>query len=81
MCSFHASPDGKWGMVGSVVVGDINYEDYTNFSKKDVVSRFTGNVRHVPDTYETIQDAINFQNPIIDNENNENADDKKKDEE
>ena len=31
--------------------------------------------------YETIQDAINFQNPIVDNENNENADDKKKDEE
>ena len=63
LCSFHASPDGKWGMVGSVVVGDINYEDYTNFSKKDVVSRFTGNVRHVPDTYETIQDAVNASNP------------------
>ena len=63
LCSFHASPDGKWGMVGSVVVGDINYEDYTNFSKKDVVSRFTGNVRHVPDQYETIQDAVNASNP------------------
>ena len=63
LCSFHASPDGKWGMVGSVVVGDINYEDYTNFSKKDVVSRFTGNVRHVPDKYETIQDAVNASNP------------------
>ena len=63
LCSFHASPDGKWGMVGSVVVGDINYEDYTNFSKKDVVTRFTGNVRHVPDRYETIQDAVNASNP------------------
>ena len=30
---------------------------------------------------ETIQDAINFQNPTIDNVNNESEDDKKKDEE
>ena len=49
LCSFHASPDGEWGMVGSVVVGDINYEDYTNFSKQDVVEEYTGNIRNVPD--------------------------------
>ena len=55
---FHASPDGEWGMVGSVVVGDINYEDYTNFSKMDVVPSFSGSVRNVPDDYETIQDAM-----------------------
>ena len=49
LCSFHASPDGEWGMVGSVVVGDINYEDYTNFSKMDVVPSFSGSIRNVPD--------------------------------
>ena len=63
LCSFHASPDGEWGMVGSVVVGDINYEDYTNFSKQDVVEEYTGNIRNVPDDYETIQDAVNASNP------------------
>ena len=63
LCSFHASPDGEWGMVGSVVVGDINYEDYTNFSKMDVVPSFSGSVRNVPDDYETIQDAVNASNP------------------
>ena len=63
LCSFHASPDGEWGMVGSVVVGDIDYEAYTNFSNKDVVSNFTGKIRHVPDSYETIQDAVNASNP------------------
>ena len=63
LCSFHASPDGEWGMVGSVVVGDINYEDYTNFSKQDVVEEYTGNIRNVPDDYETIQDAVNASDP------------------
>ena len=63
LCSFHASPDGEWGMVGAVVVGDINYEDYTNFSKMDVVPSFSGSVRNVPDDYETIQDAVNASNP------------------
>ena len=63
LCSFHASPDGEWGMVGSVVVGDINYEDYTNFSKQDVVEEYSGNIRHVPDDYETIQDAVNDSDP------------------
>ena len=63
LCSFHASPDGEWGMVGSVVVGDINYEDYTNFSKQDVVEEYTGNIRNVPNDYETIQDAVNASDP------------------
>ena len=63
LCSFHASPDGEWGMVGSVVVGDINYEDYTNFSKQDVVKEYTGNIRNVPEDYETIQDAVNASDP------------------
>jgi len=63
LCSYHASPDGEWGMVGSVVVGDIEYENYTNFKKEDVVKKFSGIVRHVPKDYESIQDAVNSSNP------------------
>ncbi len=50
-------------MVGSVIVGDIEYESYTNFQKEDVVKKFSGVVRHVPKDYETIQDAVNSSNP------------------
>ena len=63
LCSYHAPPDGEWGMVGSVVVGDIEYEDYTNFKKEDVVKKFSGVVRHVPKDYKSIQDAVNSSNP------------------
>ena len=63
LCSFHASPEGDWGMVGSVVVGDIDYEDYSNFQKADAVQSFSGELRLVPREYETIQDAVNSSNP------------------
>lgn len=63
LCSFHASPEGDWGMVGSVVVGDIDYQDYTNYKKEDVVEEFSGKIRRVPSQYETIQDAVNSSNP------------------
>jgi len=63
LCSFHASPEGDWGMIGSVVVGDIDYEDYTNFKKEDAVEKFSYKVRNVPKNYETIQDAVNASNP------------------
>ena len=63
LCSFHASPEGDWGMVGSVVVGDINYENYSNFQKDDVVKDFSGTIRKVPKEYETIQDAVDSSNP------------------
>ena len=60
LCSFHASPEGDWGMVGSVVVGDINYENYSNFQKDDVVKDFSGTIRKVPKEYESIQDDSRF---------------------
>ena len=63
LCSFHASPEGDWGMVGSVVVGDINYENYSNFQKDDVVKDFSGTIRKVPKEYESIQDAVDSSNP------------------
>ena len=63
LCSFHASPEGDWGMVGSVVVGDIDYQDYTNFNKQDTVAKFSKVVRKVPKDYETIQDAVDSSEP------------------
>ena len=63
LCSFHASPEGDWGMVRSVVVGDINYENYSNFQKDDVVKDFSGTIRKVPKEYESIQDAVDSSNP------------------
>ena len=50
-------------MAGSVVVGDIEYQEYTNFTKNDVVRKFSGDVRYVPLVYETIQDAVDASNP------------------
>ena len=63
LCSFHASPEGDWGMVGSVVVGDIDYENYSNFQKADAVKSYSGEIRLVPREYETIQDAVNSSSP------------------
>ena len=63
ICSYHATPEGDWGMAGSVVVGDIEYQEYTNFTKNDVVNKFSGDVRYVPSVYETIQDAVDASNP------------------
>ena len=63
ICSYHATPEGDWGMAGSVVVGDIEYQEYTNFTKNDVVRKFSGDVRYVPLVYETIQDAVDASNP------------------
>ena len=63
ICSYHATPEGDWGMAGSVVVGDIDYHEYTNFTKYDAVENFSGAVRYVPYVYETIQDAVDATNP------------------
>ena len=63
ICSYHATPEGDWGMAGSVVVGDIDYQEYTNFTKNDVVKNFSGAVRYVPYVYESIQDAVDASNP------------------
>ena len=63
ICSYHASPEGDWGMAGSVVVGDIDYHEYTNFNKDDVVEDWSGQVRFVPSQYDTIQDAVDSSNP------------------
>ena len=63
ICSYHATPEGDWGMAGAVVVGDIDYHDYTNFKKSDAVKDWSGRIRFVPNEYGTIQEAVDTANP------------------
>ncbi|MCB1176292.1 MAG: right-handed parallel beta-helix repeat-containing protein [Leptospiraceae bacterium] len=61
-CSFHATPDGKLGMVGEVVVGDVEY----TAGKKGIGGErntWSGVTRKVPSFYPTIQNAVDASLP------------------
>ncbi len=63
-CTFHATPDGKVGMTGVVVVGDVRYIPPT--AERGVlqpVDTASGVTRHVPKDYPTIQNAVDAANP------------------
>ena len=63
-CSFHATPDGKIGMVGVVVVGDAQYTP--SAGARGVlapVEKATGVTRRVPQDYPTIQNGVDAANP------------------
>ena len=63
-CTFHATPDGKVGMTGVVVVGDVRYIPPTG--ERGVlapVDKATGVTRRVPEDYPTIQNAVDAANP------------------
>jgi len=63
-CSFHATPDGKVGMVGVAVVGDVQYTPPTgNRGVLAVVDKATGVTRRVPQDYPTIQNGVDAANP------------------
>lgn len=63
-CSFHATPDGKVGMVGVVVVGDIQYTPPAGArGVLPVVDKATGVTRRVPQDYPTIQNGVDAANP------------------
>ena len=63
-CSFHGTPDGKFGMVGVVVVGDAKYiPESAGRSNLKPVAAPTGVVRHVPKDYTSIQSAVDSANP------------------
>lgn len=61
-CTFHASPDQRVGMVGTIVVGDIEYKQET-LKKADPVGTWTGVTRKVPSQYPTIQLAVDAAEP------------------
>lgn len=63
-CSYHGTPDGKSGMVGVVVVGDVEYKpESSGRAGLKPVAEPTGVVRRVPKDYPSIQSAVDGANP------------------
>jgi len=62
-CSFHGSKQGDAGMVGVVVVGDVEYQPDSTKGRLEVVAEPTGNVRRVPEEYPSIQGAVDAAAP------------------
>jgi plastocyanin len=63
-CSFHATPDGKVGMIGVAVVGDIQYTPPSGTRGiLPTVENPTGVTRRVPQEYPTIQNGVDAANP------------------
>jgi plastocyanin len=63
-CSLHATPDGKVGMVGVAVVGDVQYTPPTGARGiLPTVELATGVTRRVPQDYPTIQNGVDAANP------------------
>jgi plastocyanin len=62
-CSFHATPDGKAGMVGVVVVGNVEYTPPGARGVLAAVEAPTGVTRRVPQDYPTIQNGVDAANP------------------
>ncbi len=63
-CSYHGTPDGKSGMVGVVIVGDVQYtpESAGRAGLKPVATP-SGVIRHVPQDYPSIQSAVDSADP------------------
>ncbi len=63
-CSFHATPDGKVGMVGVAVVGDVQYTPPAGErGVLPTVAEASGVTRRVPQDYPTIQNGVDAANP------------------
>lgn len=62
-CSFHATPDGKVGMVGTVVVGNVDYIPEKSGKTFKSVEKWSGKTLKVPQDYPTIQTAVDASNP------------------
>ncbi len=63
-CTYHGTPDGKAGMVGVVIVGDVQYTP-PNPTKGSLAAtdKATGVTRQVPKDYPDIQTAVDAANP------------------
>lgn len=62
-CSFHGTKDGAAGMVGTVVVGDVEYHPDSAKAALPVVEAATGVTRAVPGAYATVQAAVDAAAP------------------
>lgn len=63
-CSFHATPDGRRGMVGVLIVGDAIGEDVVRPDDAPVpTSEPSGRVVRVPEEFATIQEGVDAAHP------------------
>lgn len=62
-CSFHGTPDGKSGMVGVMVVGNVDYTPPGTRGVLVPVATASGVTRRVPQDYPTIQNGVDAANP------------------
>jgi plastocyanin len=63
-CSLHATPDGKVGMVGVAIVGDVQYTPPSGTRGiLPTVEKPSGVTRRVPQDYPTIQNGVDAANP------------------
>ncbi|HEX6291066.1 MAG TPA: right-handed parallel beta-helix repeat-containing protein [Herpetosiphonaceae bacterium] len=62
-CSFHATADGRRGMVGVLIVGDAIGETLETDERATPRQAASGGVRRVPEQYPAIQDAIDAAVP------------------
>ena len=63
-CTFHGTPDGKAGMVGVIVVGDVQYTPPAGVrGVLAVVDHPSGVTRQVPAQYPNIQTAVDAADP------------------
>ena len=60
-CTFHGSPRGDMGMVGAVLVGDV--EDLPEARRAPAVREASGGMRRVPQQYPRIQAAVDAADP------------------
>ena len=63
-CSFHGTADGTKGMVGTVVVGDVEYVPSTaKHGHREAVATASGRTLAVPADFSTIQGAVDAAEP------------------
>ncbi len=63
-CSFHGTADGSKGMVGTVVVGDTEYQaPGAKAGQREAVATASGRTLAVPGGYPTIQAALDAAEP------------------
>ncbi|NBU99055.1 MAG: plastocyanin, partial [Spirochaetia bacterium] len=62
-CSFHASPDGKVGMAGHILVGGANVVQNSEVVQKKAVDTYSNKIRKVPAEYPSIQNAVDSATP------------------
>ncbi len=63
-CPFHGTADGTKGMVGTVVVGNVDYRPNASAAaNREAVATASGRTLAVPGTYATIQTAVDAAAP------------------